>query len=131
MKEIEELIQKFEDFKLKGMKLTESDIFDWICLQDSMDDKAIELTSQYYLEKEAIEWDSDSRFLVLSSMKTEDGKKMYTDSQSKAMVDQELRERREKQIVLKAIIDRLKSKSSKTPDLTNAVKLYLKKDCTV
>ena len=131
MKEVEEMIKKFEEFKLKWMKINESDIFDWICLQDNMDDKVIELSSQYYLEKEAIEWDTDSKFLELSSMKTEDWKKMYTDSQSKAMVDQGLRERREKQILLKATIDRLRAKSSKIPDLTNAVKLYLKKDCTI
>lgn len=47
--------------------MNEQDIFDWICLQDEMEAKAIELTSKYLLEKEAIENEYDFRFLEMKA----------------------------------------------------------------
>jgi predicted nuclease with TOPRIM domain len=45
--EIQELLDKYESFKLKGLQLNEQDMFDWLDLQDKMEDMIIELKSKY------------------------------------------------------------------------------------
>lgn len=47
------------------------------------------------------------------------------------MVAPEFQKRKEDQILLKATIDALRSKASKIEPLTNAVKIFMKKDFSI
>lgn len=131
MEDIQQMIDKHEAFKSKWLKMNEQDIFDWICLQDEMEAKAIELTSKYLLEKEAIENEYDFRFLEMKAKVWDDWKKLYTDKVAESMVAPEFQKRKEDQILLKATIDALRSKASKIEPLTNAVKIFMKKDFSI
>ena len=128
MEDIQQMIDRHEAFKEKWLKINEQDIFDRICLQDEMEAKAIELTSKYLLEKEAIENEYDFRFLEMKAKVWDDWKKLYTDKVAESMVAPEFQKRKEDQILLKATIDALRSKASKIEPLTNAVKIFMKKD---
>lgn len=128
MEDIQQMIDRHEAFKEKWLKINEQDIFDRICLQDEMEAKAIELTSKYLLEKEAIENEYDFRFLEMKAKVWDDWKKLYTDKVAESMIAPEFQKRKEDQILLKATIDALRSKASKIEPLTNAVKIFMKKD---
>jgi hypothetical protein len=56
--EINEMLEKYEAFKNKGLALNEQDMLDWLHLQDEMEDKIIELKSKYLEEK--ISFDRDT-----------------------------------------------------------------------
>jgi hypothetical protein len=44
---IQDLLDRFEAFKKKGLKLNEQDLHDWLDLWDDINDTIIELESQY------------------------------------------------------------------------------------
>ena len=50
-KEVEAMIQKHEEFKMKWLRLNEQDLFDWVALWEEMECKAIELKSLFEEEK--------------------------------------------------------------------------------
>jgi hypothetical protein len=54
---ITDLLDRYEAFKLKGLQINEQDMFEFLKLQDEMDDKVVELKSKY--SEDQIEYDRD------------------------------------------------------------------------
>ena len=48
---IQEIIEKYEAFKEKGLKINEEDMFERLKLQDTIQDQVIEFKSEYLEEK--------------------------------------------------------------------------------
>ena len=128
---IQNLIDRFEAFKLKWLKLNEQDIHDWISLRDEMNDTIIELESKY-LEWDAV-YDKDYwlRLVELKEEKDKEWKKKYTDATAKAICDKEFLDKKIELIVIKETYKRLLKKSELIEPYTNVVKLYLRKDFSI
>ena len=101
MKNIQELLDRFEAFKKKWLQLNEQDIYDWLSLYDDINDTIIELESKYLEEDALMDKDKWLRLIELKEKVWEDGKKSYTDAIAKAQVDVEMYDRRIKQIYVK------------------------------
>ena len=128
---IQDLLDRFEAFKLKGLQLNEQDIHDWLDLRDEINDTVIELESKY-LEWEAMyERDYWLRLVELKEIKLSDGKKKYTDATARGRCDDEFFDRRLEQIITKETQKRLQKKAELCEHYINAVKLYLKKNFTI
>jgi hypothetical protein len=91
--EIKEMLEKYEAFKNKGLALNEQDMLDWLQLQDTMEDKIIELKSKYLEEKIIFDRDTGLKLIEFKELKGEDGKKIYTEATAKAKIDDEFMEK--------------------------------------
>ena len=128
---ITNLLDRYEAFKLKWLQINEQDMFDFLRLQDEIDDKVIELKSRY--AEEQIEYDRDywMRLVELKALKDLDGKKRYTDATAKAICDNEFYQRELDLTVMKCTYENLMNKSKKIVEYINVVKIYVRKDFSI
>lgn len=129
--EIKEMLEKYEAFKNKGLALNEQDMLDWLHLQDTMEDKIIELKSKYLEEKIIFDRDTWLKLIEFKELKGEDWKKIYTEATAKAKIDDEFMEKEIELISIKATYENLMNKASKIIEYINIIKLALKKDFSI
>lgn len=128
---IQEIIDKYESFKKKWLKLNEQDMFDRLQLQDEIQDKVIEIKSKYLEDKLVFDRDYWLRLIELKDQKDKDWKKIFTDTTAKAFCDNEFYERELALITAKATYEMLYNKASNVIEYVNIVKLAVKKDFTI
>lgn len=128
---IQEMLDKYEAFKLKWLQLNEQDMFDWLALQDDMEYKIVELKSAYAEDELTYDRDYWLRLVELKQLKDEFGKKRYTVDEAKWICDDEFYERELKMIVEKATWENLQNKAKKIVEYINVVKLALRKDFSI
>ena len=128
---VQEIIDKYESFKLKWLKLNEQDMFEWLELQDIIQDKVIELKSWYLEDKLIFDRDYWLRLIELKEIKDIDWKKKYTDSTAKAVVDNEFFERELWLITKKSTYEMLMNKANNVVEYINVIKLSVKKDFSI
>lgn len=126
--ELQQLLNRYEAFKEKGLKISEQDMFDWLQLQDEMEDKIITLRSSYAEDDLVFDRDYWLRLVELKAIKDIEGKKRYTDATAKAICDNEFFERNLNLIAKKATYENLQNKAKKIVEYINIVKIALKKD---
>lgn len=128
---IQEIIDKYESFKKKWLKLNEQDMFDRLELQDTIQDKVIEIKSKYLEDKLVFDRDYWLRLIELKDQKDKDWKKIFTDTTAKAFVDNEFYERELALITAKATYENLMNKASNVIEYINVIKLSMRKDFTI
>lgn len=128
---IQEIIDKYESFKKKWLKLNEQDMFDWLELQDVIEDKVIEIKSKYLEDKLVFDRDYWLRLIELKDKKDADWKKIFTDTTAKAFCDNEFFERELALITAKATYENLMNKANNVVEYINVIKLSMKKDFTI
>ena len=128
---VQEIIDKYESFKLKWFQMTENDLFERLKLQDVIQDKVIEMKSEY-LEKK-LEFDRDYwlRLVELKEVKDEFWKKRYTDTTAKAICDKEFCDKEIGLITQKAVYENLMNKANNIVEYINIIKIAIKKDFTI
>lgn len=128
---LQEIIDKYESFKKKWLKLNEQDMFDWLALQDLIQDQVIEFKSEYLEEKLMFDRDYWLRLVELKEIKDADWKKKYTDATAKAVVDDEFFQRELDLITKKATYEMLTNKANSIVEYINVIKLSVKKDFSI
>lgn len=128
---IQELLDKYEAFKLKGLQINEQDMFDFLSLQDKMEDAVVQLRSEYAEEELVFDRDYWLRLVELKWIKDLDWKKRYTDATAKAICDNEFFEKELDLIVKKATYENLQNKAKKIVEYINIVKIALRKDFSI
>ena len=123
---IQEILEKYECFKKKWLKLNEQDLFDRLELQDIIKDKVIEFKSEYLEEKLVFDRDYWLKMIELKEMKGDDGKKKYTDATAKAVCDDEFFQREIELISKKTTYEMLLNKANSVIEYVNVVKLAMK-----
>ena len=125
------IIDKYESFKLKWLKLNEQDMFERLELQDVIQDKVIEMKSKYLEDKLIFDRDYWLRLIELKDKKDKDWKKIFTDTTAKAFVDNEFFDRELALIAAKATYENLMNKANNVVEYINVIKLALKKDFSI
>ena len=128
---IQEIIDKYESFKKKWLKLNEQDMFSWLELQDLIQDQVIEFKSEYLEEKLEFDRDYWLRLIELKEITDVNWKKKYTDSTAKAVCDDEFSFIELDLITKKATYEMLTNKANNIVEYINVIKLSLKKDFTI
>lgn len=128
---ITDLLDRYEAFKLKWLQINEEDMFNFLKLQDEIDDKIVELKSKYAEEELIFDRDYWLRLCEIKTIKDLDWKKKYTVDEWKAICDKEFFERELDLIVMKATYENLMNKSKKIVEYINIVKLAVRKDFTI
>ena len=128
---ITNLLDRYEAFKLKWLQINEQDMFNFLKLQDEIDDKVIELKSRYAEEQIIYDRDYWLRLVDLKAMKDLDWKKRYTDATAKAICDNEFFQRELDLTVMKCTYENLINKSKKIVEYINVVKIALRKDFSI
>lgn len=128
---IQEIIDKYESFKLKWLKMNEQDMFHRLELQDVIQDKVIEVKSKYLEDKLVFDRDYWLRLIELKDQKDKDWKKIFTDTTAKAFVDNEFFDRELALITAKATYENLMNKANNVVEYINVIKLSMKKDFTI
>lgn len=128
---ITNLLDRYEAFKLKWLQINEQDMFDFLKLQDEMEDKVVELRSSYAEDELLFDRDYWLRLVELKWIKDLDWKKRYTDATAKALCDNEFYEKELDLIVKKATYENLQNKAKKIVEYINIVKLSLRKDFSI
>ena len=128
---ITNLLDRYEAFKLKWLQINEQDMFDFLKLQDEMEDKVVELRSSYAEDELLFNRDYWLRLVELKWIKDLDWKKRYTDATAKALCDNEFYEKELDLIVKKATYENLQNKAKKIVEYINIVKLSLRKDFSI
>ena len=128
---IQEILEKYESFKKKWLKLNEQDLFERLELQDILQDKIIEIKSKYMEDKIIFDRDYWLRLIELKDEKDEKWKKIYTDVIAKAKVDIEFFDREVALITAKATYEMLYNKANNIVEYINIVKLAVKKDFSI
>ena len=128
---IQEILDKYESFKKKWLKLNEQDMFNRLELQDIIQDKIIEIKSKYLEDKLVFDRDYWLRLIEIKDMKDEAWKKIFTDSTAKAFCDNEFFNRELSLITAKATYEMLYNKASNIVEYINVIKLALKKDFSI
>lgn len=128
---IQEILDKYEAFKLKWLQINEQDMFDFLKLQDIIQDKVIEIKSKYLEDKLIFDRDYWLRLIELKDIKWADWKKLYTDSTAKAKVDVEFFDRELVLITAKATYEMLTNKQWNIVEYINVIKLAMRKDFSI
>lgn len=131
MMNIQEIIDKYESFKKKWLKLNEQDMFERLELQDVIQDKVIEIKSKYLEDKLVFDRDYWLRLIELKDMKDDAWKKIFTDATAKAMCDKEFFDRELLLITAKATYEMLLNKANNVVEYVNVIKLSMRKDFTI
>jgi len=69
---LQKLLDRHEVFKLKGLQLSNEDLFNWVALQDDMITEASNLKTKYLEDKQELEKDKSLRTIELKQDKDED-----------------------------------------------------------
>lgn len=128
---IQEMLDKYESFKLKWLQLNEQDMFDWLALQDEMEYKVIELKSKYAEDELQYKKEYWIRLIEVRQMKDSNGKKLLTVDEAKSVCDKEFYDKELEMIVTKASYENLQNKAKKIVEYINVVKLAVRKDFSI
>ena len=120
---IEQLIARHENFKQKGLMLTNDDLFNRMCLQDEMITLSSNLKAEYVEKKIKLDVEKWQRLIELKLELDENWKKMYTDSTANWKIDTEYRDEDIEQSVRKVQYELLYSKAQTITEFINIVKL--------
>ena len=120
---IEQLIARHENFKQKGLMLTNDDLFNRMCLQDEMITLSSNLKAEYAEKKIRMDVEKWQRLIELKLELDENWKKMYTDSTANWKIDTEYRDEDIEQSVRKVQYELLYSKAQTITEFINIVKL--------
>ena len=129
-KEIDEMVEQHEVYKLKWFQITDDDLWNWTVLQEKMLDKSLELKSLWMEEKNQCDTDKWIRLLELKTELDENWKKKYTDSTADWVIKQEFKQRETDISIHKLQAELLTNKAQAVERYVNLVKLYMKKDFT-
>lgn len=117
------MIQRHENFKQKGLMLTNDDLFDWMCLQDEMITISSNLKSEYAENKIRMDAEKWQRMIELKLELDENWKKMYTDATATSKIDNEYMDEDIEQATRKVQYELLYSKAQTITEFINIVKL--------
>ena len=117
------MIQRHENFKQKGLMLTNDDLFDWMCLQDEMITISSNLKSEYAENKIRMDAEKWQRMIELKLELDENWKKVYTDSTANSKIDNEYMDEDIEQATRKVQYELLYSKAQTITEFINIVKL--------
>ena len=117
------MIQRHENFKQKGLMLTNDDLFDWMCLQDEMITISSNLKSEYTENKIRMDAEKWQRMIELKLELDENWKKVYTDSTANSKIDNEYMDEDIEQATRKVQYELLYSKAQTITEFINIVKL--------
>lgn len=120
---INNMIQRHENFKQKGLMLTNDDLFDWMCLQDEMITISSNLKSEYAENKIRMDAEKWQRMIELKLELDENWKKVYTDSTANSKIDNEYMDEDIEQATRKVQYELLYSKAQTITEFINIVKL--------
>lgn len=123
---IQEMLDKNEEFKKKGLQLNEDDLFNWLTLQDDMITESSNLKGKYLENKLQIDKDKAVRSMELKAEKDENWKAM-TDKQIEARLKQEFYQKDLDQTVLKASYELLYQRAQTITEFINIVKMNSRK----
>lgn len=132
---IEKLFKKHEDLKLKWLRLTEDDLFNWVILWESILDENTNCKSKYQEEKQQNDVEEWLRFIELQNEKIEivdkkgevTQKNRYTIDSAKAVLWQLFFEQRHNLQASKLIAELLQNKATVIWEYINIVKLTMRK----
>lgn len=120
---IEQLIARHENFKQKGLMLTNDDLFNWMCLQDEMITLSSNLKAEYAEKKIRMDVEKWQRLIELKLELDENWKKMYTDTTANWKIDTEFQDEDIEQATRKLQYELLYSKAQTITEFINIVKL--------
>ena len=123
MEQIEQLMARHEAFKLKGMLLSNDDLFNWIILQDEMITLSSNLKAEYLETKLRNDVDKGKRMLELKTMLDDKWKKIHTESTADWVLRQEFLEKDTQQQTLKTMYELLFQKAQLITEYINIIKL--------
>ena len=120
---IESLIARHENFKQKGLLLTNDDLFNRMCLQDEMVSLSSNLKAEYAEKKIRLDVEKWQRLIELKLELDENWKKMYTDVTANWKVDTEYQDEDIEQATTKLQYELLYNKAQTITEFINIVKL--------
>lgn len=123
---VQEMLDKNEEFKKKGLQLNEDDLFNRLILQDDMITESSNQKGKYLENKLQIDKDKALRSMELKAEVDEKGKAM-TDKQIEARLKQEFYEKDLDQTVLKASYELLYQRAQTITEFINIVKMNSRK----
>lgn len=119
---LQKLLDRHEVFKLKGLQLSNEDLFNWVALQDDMITEASNIKTKYLEDKQELEKDKSLRTIELKQEKDEDWKKL-TEKRIEAVIKQEFSQRDLDQAVAINVYNLLLKKAELITEYINVVKL--------
>lgn len=131
MQNIQDLIDRHETFKVKGLMLSNDDLFNRLSLQDEMVTVVSNLKAEYLEKKLKLDKDKALRGMELKLEKDENGKTVNTDKFIEQLLKKEYYEQDLELLVLKNSYELLYGKAQTITDLVNVVKLNKKADFTL
>lgn len=123
--DVQKLLDKHEAFKVKWLKLSDDDLFDWIGLQDEMISVVSNMKWEYLENKLQIDKDKAIRSLEMKA-DVDDKWKAPTDKWIEAVLKQEFFDKDLKQNVLKCSYELLTQKLQTITEFVNIVKMNKK-----
>lgn len=129
MKDIKQLTDQLEAKKAKWLAINATDIHDMIGLKDHMQDRRIELQSEYNENKNELDNKKAIRYEELKAEVVEDSDKKkakYTDEWVKSKIKQEFKSDETKQSIEKSTIEMLISKIDIVQEYINLFKIIVK-----
>ncbi len=129
--DVQSLIDRHETFKLKGLQLTNDDLFNWLCLQDEIVTNVCNMKAERTEKKLKLDKDKALRGMELKMQKDENGKTANTDKFIEQLLKSEFYLQDLELASLKASYELLYGKAETITDLVNVVKLNKKADFTL
>ena len=127
---VADLLKRHEDFKAKGLQLTDEDLFNRLSLMDEIILVCSNMKAEYLENKLALDKDKALKTIELKMEKNADGK-ANTDKMIEAYIKNEYYEQDLKQTTLKNTYELLYQRAGVINDLVNVVKLHKKADFTL
>lgn len=131
MVNVQEYIDRNEAFKLKGLMLSNDDLFNRLCLQDEIITAVSNMKAEYIEKKLKLDKDKALRGMELKLEKDENGKTVNTDSFIEKKIKNEFYIQDLDLATLKNSYELLYGKAQTITDLVNVVKLNKKADFTL
>ena len=131
MVNVQEYIDRNEAFKLKGLMLSNDDLFNRLCLQDEIITAVSNMKAEYIEKKLTLDKDKALRGMELKLEKDENGKTVNTDSFIEKKIKNEFYIQDLDLATLKNSYELLYGKAQTITDLVNVVKLNKKADFTL
>lgn len=131
MVNVQEYIDRNEAFKLKGLMLSNDDLFNRLCLQDEIITAVSNMKAEYIEKKLKLDKDKALRGMELKLEKDGNGKTVNTDSFIEKKIKNEFYIQDLDLATLKNSYELLYGKAQTITDLVNVVKLNKKADFTL
>ena len=129
--DVQSLLDRHEAFKLKGLQLTDEDLFNWLALMDEIITVTSNMKAEYLENKLALDKDKAVKSIELKMERDENGKTVNTDKMIEALIKNEYYEQDLEQTTLKNTYELLYQRAGVINDLVNVVKLHKKADFTL